>query len=154
MARYKAVVESSLPADEAYAYLADFASIREWDPGVSDARLIAGEPAEVGARYLVDTVLFGIVRPLEYAVVVTVSAPDGTRRIDLRAENDDFVSYDVITVAPRGDDRCTVTYDADLALKGFRRPFDPGLRLAFQVIGRRAEGGLRKALNPPAMAEA
>lgn len=147
MARYRTTVSSTLTVDEAFDYLRDFATIAEWDPGVAEAELIAGDAGEVGARYRVDTVLFGRVTPLEYAIVVDVQAPDGTRRVDLRAENDDFISYDVITVTHR-DTGCDVTYDADLALKGVRRLFDPGLRVLFQVIGRRAEGGLRRALNP------
>lgn len=148
MARYCATVDSSQPADAVFRYLKDFATIAEWDPGVAEARLVAGAPGEVGARYLVNTVLFGRTTPLEYEIVVTAAAPDGTRRVDLRAENSDLISYDVITVRPQGDG-CQVTYDADLALKGLRRPFDPALRVVFAVIGRRAERGLAQAVNSP-----
>lgn len=147
MARYRTTISSPLSPDEAFDYLSDFATIQEWDPGVATAELIDGEPAQVGARYRVGTVLLGRVTPLEYRIVVRVESPDGKRRVDLRAENNDFISYDVITVSPAGSG-CEVTYDADLALKGVRRLFDPGLWLLFQVIGRRAEGGLRAALNP------
>lgn len=147
MARYTTTVSSSLSADEAFDYLRDFATIAQWDPGVAEATLVDGEAGQVGARYQVDTVLLGWVTPLEYAIVVEVESPDGSRRIDLRAENEDFISYDVITVRPAAGG-CQVTYDADLALKGVRRLFDPTLWLLFQVIGRRAEGGLRDALNP------
>ena len=146
MARYTARVRSPQSADVVFSYLKDFTSIAEWDPGVAEAKLVAGEPGEVGARYRVDTVLLGRVIALEYRIVVEVTAPDGTRRVDLRAENSDFISYDVITVRPLSTG-CEVTYDADLALKGFRRPFDPALWLLFQVIGRRAEHGLRQAVN-------
>jgi hypothetical protein len=45
-----------------------------------------------------------------------------------------------------------VTYDATLSLHGWRRPFDPGLQAVFAVIGRRAEDGLRRALNPALVA--
>ena len=147
MARYRTTITSPLSVAEAFDYLSDFATIEQWDPGVAAAELIDGEAAQVGARYRVDTVLLGRVTPLEYRIIVRVESPDGTRRVDLRAENNDFVSYDVITVAPAGTG-CDVTYDADLALKGPRRLFDPGLWLLFQVIGRRAEAGLRTALNP------
>lgn len=149
MARYSTTVSSTLTVAEAFDYLSDFATIAQWDPGVADAELVHGEAGQVGARYRVDTVLLGRVTPLEYAIAVRVEAPDGSRRVDLRAENADFVSYDVITVRPAGPGS-EVTYDADLALKGVRRLFDPGLWVLFQVIGRRAEGGLRAALNPAA----
>ena len=146
MARYRTTVPSTRDVADAFDYLADFRSIAQWDPGVAAAELVEGEPGQVGARYRVDTVLLGRVTPLEYAIVVRVDAPDGSKRVDLRAETGDFTSYDVITVrpAPGGS---SVTYDADLALKGFRRLFDPTLWLAFQVIGRRAEAGLRAAMD-------
>lgn len=146
MARYRTTVHSSWGVDEAFDYLRDFATIAEWDPGVAAAELVDGEAGQVGARYRVDTVLLGRITPLEYAIVVEVDSPDGVRRVDLRAENADFVSYDVITVAPRPGG-CDVTYDATIDLKGVRRLFDPTLWLLFQVIGRRAEAGLREALN-------
>ena len=148
MARYCATVAGDRPADAVYGYLEDFATIAEWDPGVASAVLVDGEAGEVGARYRVDTVFLGRVTSLEYVIVLEVSAPDGGRRVDLRAENSDFISYDVITVRPLGSG-CEVTYDADLALKGLRRPFDPFLRLLFQVIGRRAERGLAQVVNSP-----
>lgn len=148
MARYTATVTGDRPAAPVFDYLKDFATIADWDPGVRSAELIAGEAGEVGARYRVDTVFLGRVTPLEYVIVLEVSAPDGGRRVDLRAENADFISYDVITVRPVGSG-CEVTYDADLALKGLRRPFDPMLRLLFQVIGRRAEHGLGQIVNSP-----
>lgn len=146
MARYTATVAGTRCADDVFDYLKDFATIAEWDPGVSHAELVAGDAGEVGARYRVDTVLLGRVTEQEYVIVLEVTAADGSRRVDLRAESDDFISYDVITVRPVGSG-CQVTYDADLALKGFRRPFDPFLWVLFQVIGRRAEHGLAELVN-------
>ena len=64
----------------------------------------------------------------------------------LEAHTSDFRSYDVITVAPTPSG-CLVSYDADLALKGVRRPFDPVLRLAFKVVGDRARNGLARAVQ-------
>jgi hypothetical protein len=64
----------------------------------------------------------------------------------LEANTADFRSYDVITVTPTANG-CEVVYDADLALKGLRRPFDPLLRLAFTVIGARAKAGLESAVQ-------
>lgn len=150
MARYVATVRSPHDCESVFAYLSDFATIADWDPGVSAARLVGGAPGEVGATYRVDTVLLGRVTPLDYRIVVEVAAPDGTRRVDLRAETGDFISYDVITVRPL-DSGSEVRYEADLALKGLRRPFDPVLRAVFQVIGRRAEHGLAAVVSDPAL---
>ena len=67
------------------------------------------------------------------------------RRVRLVATTPDFSSHDTITVVPEGSGSA-VTYDADLRLVGARRVLDLPLHAAFQVIGRRAQGGLRAAL--------
>lgn len=147
MAHYRATVQSPAPAGQVFAYLADFATVAEWDPGVRSAHLVAGIPGQVGARYSVVVSNLGVAIPLEYEVLDAVP-PTGAApgRVVLEAETSDFRSYDVITVTPTGTG-CEVEYDADLALKGVRRPFDPLLRVAFQVIGRRAEAGLATAVR-------
>jgi len=74
--------------------------------------------------------------------------PTGTfsGRVVLEASNANLRSFDVITVSPTSTG-CSVTYDADLALRGFRRPFDPALQLAFMVIGVRFRAGLSTAVQ-------
>ena len=37
MARYVTTIPSTLPQVEAFAYMADFANARRWDPSVSEA---------------------------------------------------------------------------------------------------------------------
>ena len=146
MARYRTYIDSPASAEDVFAYLADFQTVAEWDPGVRSARLIHGEPAAVGARYFVVAGFLGRGIPLEYEVVHSAPPADRTEgRVELEAHTSDFRSYDVITVAPT-EGGCRVTYDADLALKGFRRPFDPLLALSFRVIGNRARHGLATAL--------
>lgn len=146
MAHYRAIVHSPAPPADVFAYLADFATIAEWDPGVSQAHLISGSPGTTGARYRVTTSNLGVSLPLEYEILEAFPPADGfPGRVALEAETSDFRSYDVITVSPSGQG-CEVVYDADLALKGPRRLFDPLLRLAFSVIGRRAETGLANAV--------
>lgn len=147
MARYCTTVSSPASAAEVYAYLADFATIADWDPGVRAARLISGEPAQTGAVYRVTTSNLGVSLPLDYQILEAVPPEDGfAGRVVLEAHTSDFRSYDVITVTPT-DTGCDVTYDADLALKGIRRPFDPLLRLMFVIIGNRARNGLQGAVQ-------
>jgi carbon monoxide dehydrogenase subunit G len=147
MARYRTSVDSPAPAETVFAYLADFQTVAEWDPGVRSARVLRGEPAEVGTRYFVVAGFLGRSIPMEYEVLESVSPTARHEgRVVLEAHTADFRSYDVITVAPTATG-CRVTYDADLALKGVRRPFDPILRMAFKVIGDRARNGLAKAVR-------
>ncbi len=150
MARFATTVTSTSDAATVYSYLADFSNIVDWDPGVLDASLVSGESAQADAVYRV-LVPFGPRRIwLDYHVL---SAKPPTEKsagsISLRAENRDFVSLDLITVRPAASGS-EVTYDAELQLAGVRRLFDPLLRLAFQVIGRRAESGLVAAMANPA----
>ncbi len=147
MARFATTVESPLPAADAFDLLAHFDSVADWDPGVVRAeRLDAGE-LRVGSAFLV-TAAFGPRRiPLTY--VVRDLQPG--RRVVLDAVTGDFTSHDVISVEPQGTGS-RVTYDAELTLHGWRRPADPFLQIAFQVIGRRADAGLRAALNPQPVA--
>ena len=146
MARYRTTVDSPAPAAEVFAYLADFASVALWDPGVRSAELISGTPGAINARYRVVAAFLGRAVPLEYEILESVPpTAQYPGRVELEAHTTDFRSHDVITVQPTATG-CSVTYDADLALKGVRRPFDPFLRFAFTIIGERARRGLAAAV--------
>lgn len=152
MARERFTITSDAPAPEAFAYIADFATTAQWDPGITDARLLEGDPGRTGARYLVTASFLGRSIPLEYEVLESIPPEDGfAGRVVLEAITGDVRSYDVITVEPRGTG-CAVTYDADLSLRGIRRPFDPLLRVAFALIGKRARSGMVTALQSLARA--
>ena len=141
MARFATTVNSPAPAEEVFSYLAAFDNIAEWDPGVSQAVQVDRGPVGPGTAFDLVSVIGPFSVPLRYEVVEYGPG----RRIALRAETADFVSYDVITVEET-ESGSAATYDADLSLRGLRRPADPLLRLLFAVIGRRAEAGLRKRL--------
>lgn len=89
MAHYTASIETPRPPAATFAYLSDFSTTQEWDPGVVEAQRIGDAPVGEG----------------------------------------------------------TVTYDADLALKGPLRIADPLLGLAFDRVGDRALEGLRATLG-------
>lgn len=139
MARYRATVSSARSADRTFAYLADFSTTQEWDPGIARAERLDGGALGVGSRFEV------VSRVLGRDVVLTyeITAYDPTaRRVVLRGTNATTVSVDEIVV---GAD-ASVTYDADLTLKGPGRLLDPLLSLVFGRIGDRAAAGLREVL--------
>ena len=142
LARYVTTVDSSLPADEAFMYMADFAHALEWDPSVEDAR----RTGEVGSGASFDLVVrFGGRKiPMHYE---TASFDPAGHRVVLQAENPRFVSRDTITVSPAADGS-SVHYDAALELRGAARFLDPVLQLLFKRTGDKAEAGMRTALNP------
>lgn len=146
MAHFRTTLSSTASAQAALDHLADFASITSWDPSITEARLVGGDPGAVGARYAL-VVQFGPRRlTLEYEIVDR-QEPEGDRpgRVTLVAEAGSFTSRDTITVQP-GALGAQVDYDAQLTLHGPGRILDLPLHLAFQVIGRRAEAGLRQEL--------
>lgn len=143
MPHYRTIIASSLQPEAAFAELADFSSSERWDPGVTSARRLDDGPLGVGSRFEVISHFAGRDVPLVYELVEF--EPD--RRLVLRAESDTLVGLDTITFEP-SDGGSSVTYDADLRLKGFLRLLDPVLGIAFRRIGDRARDGLRQTLRP------
>jgi len=143
MARYVATVETPRSREDVFAYLSDFSTTREWDPGVADARRLDDGPIAVGSRFEVVADFMGRKTPLTYAVV----AFDAPHSITLRGENATVVSLDTIAFEPTAAGGTRVSYDADLTLKGPLRLGDPLLKLIFGRIGDRAVAGLRTALD-------
>jgi len=137
MARYSTTIPSALPQVEAFAYMADFANARLWDPSVSEAPLGLGSAFDLVARFAGRDV------PLRYEIVVY----DPPRRVVLEARRPGFVSRDRITVEHVGDGSI-VDYDASLAFGGLGRLLDPLMQRVFDRVGARATIGLRTALNP------
>lgn len=138
MARYTASVESSRPLEDVFAYLSDFSSTEEWDPGVVRAQRLGEGPIGVGTRFRLTASFLGRETELTYEVVEY--APPSS--VTLRGENATVVSLDRITFEPL-DGGTRVTYDAELTLKGPLKLADPLLGLAFGRIG----GGARRTAH-------
>ena len=144
MARYTASLETPLPPSDTFAYLSDFSTTEEWDPGVREARQLGEGPIGAGTEFRVSAQFLGRTNVLTYRVVEF--EPDTL--VTLRGENATVVSLDRITFAPTGAGT-RVTYDAELTLKGLLRLADPLLSLAFNRVGDRAFEGLRTTLTRP-----
>jgi len=145
MARYTGTVEAAREPREVWRYLADLRSIREWDPSVKAVRLTGGTAGEPGASYELEVGFLGKSVILPYRTV-EASPPD---TVVFTAETDAVSVRDQATIVP-GPVGSTVTWDANLRLKGARHLFDLPLRLAFGRLGRRAASGLSERLAEPA----
>jgi carbon monoxide dehydrogenase subunit G len=141
MAHYKASVDTAHPQDEVFAYLSDFSTTAEWDPGVVEAERVGEAPVGMGTEFRLLARFLGRETPLTYRVVEyePVSA------VTVRGENASVVSLDRITFEAAGEGT-RVTYDATLTLKGPMKLADPLLALAFNRVGDRALAGLRQTL--------
>lgn len=142
MARYTATVETDWSREQAFAYLADFATISDWDPGVARSKRLTDEPLAVGARFEVTTSYVGRESTLIYETIEI----DPPRRVLLRAETGTFTSLDELTFDLRPGGGTLVTYDADLGMNGIAKLGELPMRLAFRRIGDAARDGLRNRL--------
>jgi carbon monoxide dehydrogenase subunit G len=143
MAHYQATLDTPREREDVFAYLSDFSTTQEWDPGVVEAERLNDAAVGEGTQFRLVAEFLGRKTALTYRIVEY----DPPRAVTFRGENATVISNDKITF--EAVDRGTrITYDADLALKGPLRLADPLLRLAFNRVGDRALAGLRHKLAP------
>jgi hypothetical protein len=143
MPRYEVSVPSTRGAADAFAYLAAFDNIRDWDPSVASARRVDDGELRIGSTFEVVVQMRRRTLPLRYEVVRL----EPGSLVAVEAHSRWFRSYDVITVEPQGDGS-RVRYDALLELQSLARLAAPFMGKAFQKIGDDAADGLRRVLNP------
>ena len=146
MARYTATVETMRARDDVAAYLSDFSTTPEWDPGIAEAQRLDDGPLGIGSRFRLVARFVGRRTELTYEII----RHEPGELVTLRGENTTVVSLDTMrfTDSPGGGTR--VAYEADLTLKGPLRALDPLLRLAFNRVGDRAAAGLQTKLDADA----
>ncbi len=142
-------ITTSLPIDEAFGFVADFANSMHWDPGVASSKRIDAGPLGVGARYLLEVRMRGGVAPMEY-VITTFDAP---RRVVLAGLGSSVSAVDDIRFeSTAGGTR--IDYVADIRLRGLLRLAEPFAGRALARIGRAALDGMQQALAARAAAAA
>ncbi|HTS97014.1 MAG TPA: SRPBCC family protein [Streptosporangiaceae bacterium] len=144
MAHYHATIRSRHGAADTFDYLARFSNAAEWDPGVLAGEQLDPGPVRVGTRFRLQVSFLGRGLPLTYAVTRHVAPGE----VALDAAGRLLLAADRITVTPDGTG-ATVSYDADVRLRGPLRLLDPVLRRGFRAVGDRAAAGLAAALAGP-----
>jgi hypothetical protein len=139
--RLQRTVTAGVPLHRACAYLTDFTTTTDWDPGTVSTVLLAGD-GSVGTTYRNTSRFLG--RTTELTYVVEELVPQ--ERIRLRGENATVISVDTMAFRSTGSGT-EVTYTADFTFKGVSRLLAPLLRPAFVKLGNEAEAGLREALS-------
>jgi uncharacterized protein YndB with AHSA1/START domain len=139
------VIETSAPLDRVHAYLSDFTTTNEWDPGTVETVRVSGDGG-VGTRYRNTSRFLGRETRLTYVVREVV--PDS--RLVLQGDNRTVRAVDTMTFESVGG-RTRVTYDADFTFKGVTKYaavlLSPVLALAFKKLGDEAEQGMQDALD-------
>lgn len=129
------------PRHDVFAYVSDFSTVAEWDPGVVASRLSSGDGG-IGSVYAVTATFSGREVPMTYTVV-DLAAPE---RIVLRGSGKTVDAIDTIECFDH-DDGTRVVYTAEFRLKGLLRLATPFLGATFRRLGEAAIGGLDRALN-------
>ena len=143
MAHYRAALDTPREREDVFAYISDFSTSQEWDPGVVKAQRLNDAAVGEGTEFRLVAEFLGRKTALTYRIVEY----DPPRAVTLRGENATVISNDRITFEA-ADQGTRITYDAELVLKGPLRIADPLLGLAFNRVGDRALAGLKNKLAP------
>lgn len=135
-------IVTSTPPEQVFAYLKDFTTTTEWDPGTIRTTRVSGDGG-VGTTYANVSEFRGRETRLTYVV----QAADAPHLLQLRGENDTVVATDTMTMTPTPAGGTELTYNADFRFKGVARLAAPFLAPAFKRLGDEAEEGLRRALG-------
>ena len=147
MAILRERIETLLPLDEAFAFVADFANASSWDPGVASSERIDHGPVGVGARYRLGVRMGGRVAPMEYRI--TTFEPGC--RVVLEGTGSSVEAVDDIRFQATPDGT-RIDYSADIRLRGLMRLATPFAGGAFERIARDARDGMQRALDRRAAA--
>lgn len=147
MAILRERIETVLPLDDAFAFVADFANSAHWDPGVASAERMDAGPLGVGARYRLGIRIGGRVAPMDYLV----TAFDPLRRVVLAGRGSGVDAEDeiVFEATPTGT---RIDYTADIRLRGVMRLATPFAAGALARIARDARTGMQRELDRRAAA--
>jgi carbon monoxide dehydrogenase subunit G len=139
--RLQRTVETNAAPAAVFAYLSDFTTTEEWDPGTVETVRVSGDGG-VGTTYRNTSKFLGRTTQLTYEV--TEHQPDTL--FALRGENSSVVAHDTMQIEPDGF-ASKVTYTADFQFKGLGRFVAPLLAPALKKLGDEAAEGLRTALS-------
>lgn len=144
-------IDTDLPLDEAFAFVADFSNAARWDPGVaSSERIDAGPgagPVGTGTRFRLGVRMGGRVSPMDYQITTW----DPPHRVVLTGAGSGVSAVDDIRfqATPSGT---RIDYIADIRLRGLLRLLSPFAGGAFATIARNARQGMQRTLDQRAAA--
>lgn len=142
MTRLHEEIETPLPLDVAFPFVADFANSSRWDPGVRSSEPLDPGPLAVGARYSLMVRMGGRFAPMEYRV----SELEPMRRVVLTGSGSGVSAVDEIRFERAGTGT-HIDYTADIRLGGLLRLVQPLLGGAFRKVAKDALAGMEKTLG-------
>jgi carbon monoxide dehydrogenase subunit G len=148
MPRLHEIIQTSLPPQDTFAFIADFANSQVWDPGTVSSKRIGGTSVGAGTSYALTVKVGSGTAPMVY----TIETYEPDTRVVLRGEGKTVSALDDIRFEPTVDGGTKVDYTADIELKGWMRLLTPFLGGAFKKLGDDARTGMTAALAERAAA--
>lgn len=148
MPRLHEIIQTSLPPQDTFAFIADFVNSEVWDPGTVTSKRIGGTSVGVGTSYALTVKVGSGTAPMVY----TIERFEPDTRVVLRGEGKTVSALDDIRFEPTADGGTKVDYTADIELKGWMRLLTPFLGGAFKKLGDDARTGMTAALAERASA--
>lgn len=136
------VVTVDKSVESVFAYLSDFETTTEWDPGTVTTVKVDGDGGP-GTTYRNTSSFAGRETELEYVV----QQREAGRLFQLRGENKTVSALDTMTFRSTDDGGTEVTYRAEFEFKGVTRLIEPLFKSQFKKLGDEAEEGMRTALQ-------
>lgn len=143
MPTFREVIDVPVPVEQAFAYVSDFTTAAQWDPGITRSRRVGGGGG-VGTTYAVDAEFRGKSIPFTYVV----TAFEQNSSIALHGKGAKAVSDDTITFAELPDGGTRITYEAEIRLTGILRLAERFIETTVSEMGAKALAGLQEALTP------
>ncbi|HZJ07496.1 MAG TPA: SRPBCC family protein [Nocardioidaceae bacterium] len=140
MIRLERTVSVTQPVDRVYAYLADFTTTTEWDPG-SIVTVLAKGDGGVGSEYHNTSKFAG--RKTEITYVMKELVPN--ERIALRGENKSVVAHDTMELRPTATG-ADVLYRVEFEFQGAAKYVEPLMRLPLKKLLDDGQRGMERAL--------
>src|SRR5215218_10005792 len=69
MVKLHETIDTDLPAERAFAFIADFSNAQRWDPGTISSHPVGDPTPRVGAEYRLGVRMGGRVAPMTYRIV-------------------------------------------------------------------------------------
>jgi carbon monoxide dehydrogenase subunit G len=145
MTRLKASIVTSLPIDQAFDFVADFANSSLWDPGVATSARAEGhgsDPLGVGTPFKLGVRMRGRIAPMDYRITTY----DRPSRVILVGSGSGVSARDSIGFEAAGAGT-RIDYVADIRLGGWMRLAEPFAGGAFRKLANAALDGMQRALD-------
>lgn len=132
------------PRPEAFAYVADFSNIEEWDPGVASSKKTSSGELGVGSTFDLKVKFGSTEAPMTY----TITDYQPNERVVLAGTGKRITAIDTIAFRDADDGGTVIDYEADLEFKGLLKLLAPFMGGRLDEIGRKAVDGMQEALTP------